>query len=516
METAIATNDTAEQLELEADARLPLLAALEALEAWAEHPYEATTETLEAALGRLVAVHGLAAATVSIEAPRLPHVRLDLGDRNRNEVASHGAIAERPLEVGGRVLGRISLTGDPERADDLVRAVGLALDATASRTEARESAARLAALDAAVRAISGVLSVERVLQLIVDQVRSLVGARYAALGIVDGSGVIERFITSGMSREVRERIGHLPLGHGMLGVIIRENRSFRIPEIAADPSSSGFPAGHPPMHSFLGVPVTVKGHSVGNLYLTDKLRRAEFSEDDQQLVETFSLHAGIAIENAALHETVSRLAVFDERERIGKDLHDGIIQSLYAVGLSLEDVPDLMTADAAEATERVDRAIDAIHVTIRDIRNFIFGLRPTLLDDADLPAGLTSLARDLRINTTMDIDVRVDAPLPAISETRAAAILSLAREALSNVVRHAQAGRVTVILRARDKSIELTVEDDGVGFDPSEDRSRDHQGLNNMRARAEGLGGVLDVHSAPARGTRVVATVPYQEDGSHD
>ena len=189
------------------------------------------------------------------------------------------------------------------------------------------------AFDAATRAIAGLQSVDDVLQVIVDEVRPLVGARYAALGIVDPDGNIERFITSGIDAETRARIGALPRGRGFLGLIIRENRSFRIRDIARDPRRYGFPPNHPPMHSFLGVPVTVQGRSVGNLYLTDKAGAGEFSEDDQRLVETFALHAGIAIENARLHEQVQRLAIVDERERIGKDLHDGIIQSLYAVGL---------------------------------------------------------------------------------------------------------------------------------------------------------------------------------------
>ena len=145
-----------------------------------------------------------------------------------------------------------------------------------------------------------------------------------------------------MDGATRATIGALPRGHGLLGLIVRENRSFRIPDIAVDPRRYGFPPHHPPMHSFLGVPVTVQGRSVGNLYLTNKTGADEFSEDDQALVESFAVHAGIAIENARLHEQVQRLAIVDERERISKDLHDGIIQNLYAVGLSLEDVPELV------------------------------------------------------------------------------------------------------------------------------------------------------------------------------
>jgi GAF domain-containing protein len=183
------------------------------------------------------------------------------------------------------------------------------------------------ALDAAVRGIAGLATIDEVLQVIVDRVRPLVSAQYAALGIVDEQGRIERFITSGIDLSTRRRIGALPEGHGLLGLIIRENRSFRIPDINSDSRRHGFPPNHPPMASFLGVPITVKGISLGRLYLTNKIGAEQFSEEDQSLVETFALHAGIAMENARLHEQLNRLAVVDERERISKDLHDGIIQN---------------------------------------------------------------------------------------------------------------------------------------------------------------------------------------------
>src|SRR4029079_2278757 len=147
----------------------------------------------------------------------------------------------------------------------------------------------LQALDAAVRVISGVLDLDQVLQLIVDRVRELVQARYAALGLVAQPGVITQFITSGITAEQRAAIGELPRGHGLLGLIIREGRSYRIRSISDHPESYGFPANHPPMTSFLGVPVTMKGDVLGRLYLTDKHGAPEFSADDQALVETFAL-----------------------------------------------------------------------------------------------------------------------------------------------------------------------------------------------------------------------------------
>ncbi|HEV8489075.1 MAG TPA: GAF domain-containing protein, partial [Candidatus Limnocylindrales bacterium] len=184
----------------------------------------------------------------------------------------------------------------------------------------------LYALDAATRAIAAELDLDRVLQLMVDGVRGLVGSRYAALGIIDASGRIERFITSGLSDEERARIGAPPSGHGLLGTIIREGASLRIPDIAQHADTYGFPPNHPPMRSFLGVPVRVGGVAIGNFYLTEKVATAEFDEHDQELVEMFAVHAGIAIQNARLHQRVKDLAVVDERLRISQDLHDGIIQ----------------------------------------------------------------------------------------------------------------------------------------------------------------------------------------------
>jgi signal transduction histidine kinase len=370
----------------------------------------------------------------------------------------------------------------------------------------------LEALDAATRAIAGVLELDAVLQLIVDRVCELAEARYAALGIVDRYGGIERFITVGVSPEERARIGSPPRGHGLLGLIIREGRSYRIPEIGAHPDSYGFPPNHPPMRSFLGVPVSVQGRTIGNLYLTDKRSAPEFSEADQHLVELFARHAGIAIENARLHEQVQLLAVVEERDRIGQELHDGIIQRLYAVTLSLEDVTDLMTEDPAEASARVDRAIDAVQASIRDIRNFILGLRPHLLERTDLVGGLAALADELRLNTMVDVEVDLDEGVEAaaaLGDGRRAQLLQIAREALSNAARHSGASRATVRLVLEDGTrLRLSVEDNGRGFDPGTVRGGEHQGLVNMRDRATHMGGQLEVDSEPGMGARIIVRVP--------
>ena len=315
------------------------------------------------------------------------------------------------------------------------------------------TAVQLESLVDATREIAAILELEPVLQLIVDRVRGLVGADYAALGIADRTGRIERFITSGMSGEQRARIGALPRGRGLLGLIIREGRSYRIPNIALHPDSSGFPPNHPPMRSFLGVPVNVRGRSVGNLYLTEKRDDPEFSEADLLLVEMFALRAGIAIENARLHEQVQRLAVVEERERISRDLHDGIIQAIYGVALSLEDVPSMMTTDPDEAGARVDHAIDSLNQAIREIRNFILGLRSELLHGADVIAGMATLAEEFSTSGAADVelDLSVDPEsIAQLSMTHRVQILQMTREALSNATRHARAQHIRLSMEADD------------------------------------------------------------------
>lgn len=368
--------------------------------------------------------------------------------------------------------------------------------------EAHEARRRLEALDAATVAISQELSLDRVLQLIVDSVRPLVAARYAALGIPGEQGSMERFITSGISDEQRRAIGHPPRGRGLLGVIVREGRAVRLPDVGRDRRSVGFPDNHPPMTSFLGVPVRVEGRPVGNLYLTDKEDALEFSQDDLRLVEAFARHAGLAIHNAQMHEELRQLAILQERERIAQDLHDGSIQSLYAVSLSLEDIEDLMRSDPSGAADRIDHAIDSIHSTIQGIREFIMGLDPEARSAVDLLAGLTQLADEFERSTLIEVELTSD-PDVSIGPEEALQLVQLTREAMSNVARHAEASKVNVSVEDRREMLRLSIIDDGRGFDPGAARVPGHHGLTNMNARAEALGGTLDIDSDDS-GTRVI------------
>ncbi len=500
--------------------RLPMEQLLEALAAWERDPvggYAGLTE----AVRLIIAAWGAEGARIHSEAPPLPALTLEVGhlpsahtdgDDDPGGLPPDSVERVRLLTGDGvRSTGLVEVVGTETARVSAARAITLALDLTWARSEARAAARRMDALDVASVAVAGELDLERVLQLIVDGVRPLVRARYAALGIVGPAGEFERFITSGIGEGERARIGHIPRGLGLLGQVVKDDRAIRTRDLMADPRRYGFPAHHPDMHSFLGVPVTVQGASVGNLYLTEKEGSGEFTDADERLVKSFARHAAIAIERARLHAQVQRLAVGQERERIGQDLHDGIIQALYAIGLSLEDVPDLMSEAPDDAAARVERAIDGIHAAIRDIRNFITGLRPEALDEGDLLRGLEELADQAR-RSGIETVVLAAAPGVQARVSDATPFLQAAREAVSNAIRHAQAARLELRLEVESDHVALTVVDDGRGFDPgasaTQDARREHHGLRNLYARAQAMGGDAVVWSAPGRGTRILFRLP--------
>jgi signal transduction histidine kinase len=497
----------------------PLVRTLEALDRWQRNPDEAHLEVVAEALAGVLQVAGARGAVLEIAAPPLP--RLAVGVGTLDPVPPEGersGLAEFVLGSHDEhdTLGRLVLDAPARAVGPVVRTLELAVDAAWSRAEVHGRAQRLEALEAATRAVAAELDIDRVLQVIVDRVRELIGATYAALGIADGRGRIERFITSGISPEARALIGDAPHGRGMLGLIIRDARVIRAPDVTQHPERYGFPEHHPVMHSFLGVPVIVKGRSVGNLYLAEKVD-GSFTDDDERLVEMFAVHAGIAIDNARLHDQVQRLAIVEERERIGKDLHDGIIQSIYAVGLSLEVVPELVDDEGGreEAVARVDRAIDALNLVIADIRSYILRLRPTIGGEEDPVEALARLGEELGMHAVIDLEVDLDggaALLRSLPPDRQSDILFIAREALSNVARHSGATRTGLVLLDNDGELVLTIEDNGRGVDPAAlpgpDADGRHQGVRNMRDRAVGMGGTFSLGRPDREGTRIIVSIP--------
>jgi signal transduction histidine kinase len=356
----------------------------------------------------------------------------------------------------------------------------------------------------AVLSISADLDLSAVLQRIIDAATDLVDARYGALGVLDetGTGLVQ-FVTTGLGDETRRAIGDLPTGHGILGLLIVEPKPIRLPDLREHPDSYGFPPNHPPMRSFLGVPIVVRHEVFGNLYLTDKQGAEVFSDVDEELTVALAGAAAVAIENARLHARVADLALLEDRERIAKDLHDTVIQRLFATGLSLQGTARL--AKSPEVAARIQDAVEDLDVTVKHIRTVIFGLEAaargsglrdrvmTLVGEARGALGfLPEVSFDGAIDTVVEDDVGQE-------------LLATLREALSNVARHAAASEVEVSLAAGDEVI-LHVRDDGRGL-PA-DLQGGGLGLRNMARRAERLGGRFSVRSAPAGGTLVEWAVP--------
>ena len=369
---------------------------------------------------------------------------------------------------------------------------------------------RLLGLAEAAGALSGELDIESVLEVIIETAARVTGARYAALGVIGPDQSISRFITFGADEETIKAIGHYPTGKGLLGLLIRDPRIIRLEDIPSHPASYGFPANHPPMTSFLGAPVLSGGRVYGNLYLTDK--DGGFQPHDEQLIKVLSAQAGAAIENALLSEQLQDLAVLDERERISRELHDGVIQALFSIGMGLESARTLLRTHPERAEERLNAAVDGIDGAIRELRNYIFRLRPHQAAAMGLARGLVELGREFEVNALvrphLEVQSDIDARVPA---GMVPDLLQVVRELLSNCAKHAGAGTVVIAASASEGRIRLSVVDDGVGFD-QDDGLQVGRGLENVTERAEALGGDLSIGSEPGVGTRVVLDVPLPQE----
>jgi signal transduction histidine kinase len=515
------------------------------------------------------------------------------------------------------------------------------------------------------------LSLPAVLQKLANLACDVADARYGALGVLGPDGQIHEFVTHGVTEDERRAIGHIPVGKGILGVLISDAHPLRLRRIQDDTRSVGFPAHHPPMTSFLGVPIKIHGRVYGNLYLTEKRGAAEFTADDEAAVVTLATQAAVAIENARLYQEarlrqrrleaaaevihsilggrpldevlslvarrarelasadlatiatpddgelvlrvaegepagrllgmrfsadrsisgrvmgtrepliledaskddrvhqpvvragdigpalfvplaagdrvfgtlavanlrggrrfteedlgvvrpfadqaavaldyarirkeLERLAVLEDRERIAKELHDGVIQSLFAVGMGLQATESV--AGEPEITRRLTAAVEDIDRVVRDLRNYIFGLGPGGPADRQLDQALRDLVEEFRRGSDVAMRVEIDPQAASLLAPHAANALQLAREAMSNAVRHAGAQTLALELLRDGNTVLLQVEDDGAGFN-AEEASSGGRGLTNLRARAEAIGGQLEISSAPGRGTVVRLSLP--------
>ena len=365
------------------------------------------------------------------------------------------------------------------------------------------------ALSDVVLAIASEHEVAPVLQRLVHSARELSGARYAALGIPDGDGAFESFITSGMSDELIEAMGPLPRTHGMLGAMLDSAEPHRTDDITADPRFRGWwPRAHPMMRSFLGVPIVARGDVIGALYLTEKVDGTLFSLDDQRVIELLAAHAAIAIENARLHERSRELSIVEERNRLARELHDSVTQRLFGVALAAESASTLLERDREGAATELRRVSELARGAMEELRAVVFELRPASLEAEGLATVLRKHVDVLRRVAGQRIELLV-CDVPRLTAGPATQVLRIAQEALGNAVRHAGAERIEVLLQGDDGRLILNVSDDGCGFDPQGPEVRGQRlGLTSMDERATELGGTLKVTSTLGKGTTVRLEMP--------
>ena len=548
--------------------------------------------------------------------------------------------------------------------------------------------ARLVALHRASLELVSDLSLDIVLERIVHLAREQAGARYAALGVQDEQGRLVRFVPVGMTSDEIRQMAHPPIGLGLIGAIAKERRTIRVPSISQDDRSVGFPPNHPPMNSFLGVPIMSGNQLLGQIYLTDKEDYTEFTRDDERVIETLAAYAAVAIVNARMYEDLvesdkllsqrnkdlkllndigetladtfeideilektldhvmsyldveageiflteedglslhlamhrgevadsiwtkdqfrlgegfvglvaesakplvtnnlqqdvrlirrqlvdagfqclacipliahanvigvlgvatrhtpslepreislltsigtwagtaienvslvqqgRRTAVLEERERIGMDLHDGIIQSIYAVGLALDYARMEIESNPSKALMKLELAIEGLNSTIRDIRTYIMDLRPRQFRGENLMDSLQRLIDETRTNTHLEISLTGPESGSVILPTPiSTALFHICQEALANVAKHAQACQAKISLWTAPGRVLLEISDDGEGFELSKMKLVLGHGLANMHTRAGKMGGDIEITSEPGKGTKVLAWIPLDQD----
>lgn len=543
---------------------------------------------------------------------------------------------------------------------------------------------RLIALHRASLELVQDVSLEHLLERIATLACEQAEARYAALGVLNDEGKLEKFISVGMTDGEIKRMAHPPVGRGLIGELMDTQEPLRVPVISEHPRSVGFPAYHPVMVSFLGLPIRTIDRQLGQIYLTDKLNASEFTADDEKIIQMLATYAaaaiqnarlveqmrardaaltrrsedlsllndiasaltssleldeilnktlaivmnymkveageiflleddretlrmvlhrgqaaeafwtrnrfkmgegfvglaaqsgqprvsadltrdselvrqaiitagfhqvaalplksgenlmgvmsvatrtrdpfddrglkllsavanwaGLAIDNARLHQNARRLAVLEERDRIGMDLHDGIIQSIYGVGLSLENALHTINEDSDLAKVRIKESIEGLNQVIRDIRTYILDLRPRQMGNDGLISGLKRLTVEYRANTFAEVNLKGTENGPNdLSQANALALFHICQEALANAAKHAGAKRVDVNVWMTSDRVMMEIHDNGKGFMTEKMSMTIGHGLSNMATRARAVGGEVDISSAPNEGTTILAWVP--------
>lgn len=368
--------------------------------------------------------------------------------------------------------------------------------------EARLTPADVTRLVQAAARVAGAAELKDTLETIVQTAMDLTGATYGALGVLGSHGFLTEFVHMGLDPGVAEKIGAPPAGHGLLGTITRVGGGVITDRISEHADSVGFPEHHPAMETFLGVPIRVGDAVYGNLYLTEK--EGGFGEDDMALIEALATIGGSAIATARMSRRLRTVAIVEDRERIARDLHDAIIQDIFAVGLGLQaaahrvEDPHL-AQELGEAATRLDEAITSL-------RRFIFDLRPPVWAQRRVRDELVDLVETLAEPHDTDVELLFRGEVDDLPDRLVDEVLPIVRESLSNALRHAAASHISVMVNRRGDTLIVRTIDNGRGFDLKETTSG--LGLANLRTRAESLRGLIDITSAPGEGTTVEVTIP--------
>ena len=370
----------------------------------------------------------------------------------------------------------------------------------------------LAAVSDAVAAITADASLERVLNKLVTAAQDLAGATYAAVGVPESEGdTFARFITVGMSDELVERLGPLPRTHGLLAAMLTEPDPHRTQDITQDPRFRGWwPEEHPNMRSFLGVPIVARGRVIGAFYLTDKQGGGSFSVEDEDRIALLAAHAAVAIENAALLEASRTAALADERDRMARELHDALNQSLFGLTLTSRAAASHLTSDPGRAADELDEVQKLARQALAELREVVTGLRTSDLRRDGLVAAIRSDVALLDRVHDADVSFQFSGDL-GVDDVVEHEIYRIVQEALTNALRHAQADDVVVRLTAGSDATVVEISDDGSGFEPDALGIRSHRlGLTSMEERATAVGGTLEIDSGPDAGTTVRLRVPHE------
>jgi len=425
-----------------------------------------------------------------------------------------------PVQAMGKVFGNIYLAekrGDSKfsREDEesvviLATQAGAAIANATLYAETRQRERWLDALRDITSEILAGSNADALLARIAEHARDLAGADSATIvtGTTTPGPLVVAVAVGAQAAQVRGQ--SVPAASSISGAVMESGRPLVTEDAQADSGAYQPIIRLGRVGPAIFVPLRMRGRATGTLMVANLKGGRRFDPETVRLVEAFADQASVAMEYVRAQADVRRVGLMEERERIAKELHDGIIQSLFAVGMNLQGTA-LMSA-SPETAARVERAVGELDDVIRDLRNYIFGLRPGILADRQLDQALRTLGEEVHANSGSTVVVEVDSALAARLSGRSHEIVQLTREALSNVARHANAKNSTVRLSQTGRRAVLTIEDDGTGFDTRRESSG--SGLRNMRQRASALGGTLRITSKDAQGTSLRITFPISENGA--